>query len=393
MSSHYEIIGEEWRLRAHEMAEWAWQRLVNRKDVWGQYTSPKSNSKKSYSALTLPQKKMRGKDMVSLEKLERHFGSLKRHHLIGLHSQSAEQTCKWCAIDIDLHDCDDRLRDDVAMRNYAAATGWWEVLQALGYDPLLIDSNGRGGYHLLVLFADPAPMADVHAFAQELVSDWSMRNLDAAPETFPKSNRVEPDKLGAWLRLPGLHHTHDHYSSVWCGDEWLDDPWLAGDAAIEAMLATTPGPPPPATSSAPTRSQPKAAKKSAAQKKNRSVCIDLDGVLSRYDKWQGIEHFGEPIPGAVDFTHQMAEEYRVIIFSARTHGEPGRDVAEAARLVGAWLDRHGFAYDEIYTGVGKPFASAYVDDRGVSCCPQEDGQAAFDLAAERVRKLAAPRRY
>ena len=90
----------------------------------------------------------------------------------------------------------------------------------------------------------------------------------------------------------------------------------------------------------------------------------------------------------MDFTHKLAKTYRVIIFSSRTHAEEGRDVAEATRLAGAWLDRHGFAYDEIYTGVGKPFASAYVDDRGVSCRPQEDGARAFEIAAIQIEKLA-----
>ena len=390
MSSQFDIIGEEWRLRAHEMADWAWDRLVNRKDVWGQYTTPSRAAKKSgksYSALTLPQKKLRGKDMVSLEKLERHFGSLKRHHLVGLHCRSAEHTCKWFAVDIDLHDCDDRIREDVARRNYAAATGWWEVLQARGYDPLLLDSNGRGGFHLVVLFAEAAPLVDVFGFVEELVSDWEQRNLDAAPETFPKSARIEEEKLGAWLRLPGMHHTHDHFTKVWCGDEWLDDPWLSGDAAIDAFLATNPGPPPPSVSKSKKKT---GAKKKSVRKKERSksICIDLDGVLAQYDGWKGLAHFGDPVPGAVAFTRKMVRTYRVIIFSSRTHEEPNRDLKEAVKLVGAWLDRHGFAYDEIYTGKGKPFASAYLDDRGVSCRPQDDGQKAFEVAAIQIEKLA-----
>ena len=327
--------------------------------------------------------------MVSLDKLERHFGSLKRHHLIGLHSQSAESTCKWFAVDIDLHDCDERIREDAARRNYAAATGWWEALQQRGYDPLLFDSNGRGGFHLIVLFDQPNPLDQVFHFAQELVSDWEQRNLDAAPETFPKSDRLEEGKLGAWLRLPGLHHTHDHFSKVWCGDEWLDDPWLSGDAAIDAILATAPGPPPPRIGNDEVASNqpPPRKKKTKKKKRTKSVCVDLDGVLARYDGWKGLEHFGEPIPGALEFCRDLARDYRVIVFSSRTHDEEGRDLDEAVRLVGAWLDKHGFVYDEIYTGAGKPFASAYVDDRGISCRPQDDGPKAFELAKMQIEGL------
>lgn len=391
MSTHFEIIGEEWRARSHELADWAWERLVNRKDVWGQYTSPKKNSKKSYSALTLPQKKMRGKDMVSVDKLNRHFGSLKRHHLIGLHSQSIDYTCKWCAIDIDLHECDDRLREDVARRNYAAATGWWEALQMRGYDPLLFDSNGQGGFHLMILFAEAAPLADVYEFSQELVADWEQRNLDFAPETFPKSNKVEEGKLGAWLRLPGMHHTHDHFTKVWSGDEWLENPWLSGDAAIDSILATNPGPPP---IKRPAKAKQKAVRKrtTTSQKKTekKRVCLDLDGVLAQYDTWKGIEHFGEPIEGAVEFTRELAKTHRIVIHSARTFADPEeeRDMETAVNLVAAWLDRHGFVYDEIYTGMGKPYAVAYIDDRGVACRPQDDGIKAFEIAKLQVEKLS-----
>lgn len=387
MSSNFEVIGEEWRIRAHELAEWAWQRMVNRKDVWGQYTGKAdSKSGRSYSALTLPQKKMRGRDMVSLEKLERHFGSLKQHHLIGLHSQSADETCRWCAVDIDLHDCDEGVREDLARRNYAAATGWWEELQLRGYDPLLLDSNGKGGYHLLTLFEEPCPLADVHAFVRELVSDWERRNLDRAPETFPKSARTGEGKLGAWLRLPGLHHTHDHFTRVWCGDEWLDDPWLAGHAAIDALIGANPGPVPESKGKEGREALPKK-KTTTPKKRNRSICVDLDGVLATYHGWQGLEHFGDPIAGSVDFTRRMIETHRVIIFTARTSEIEGRDLDEAVRLVGAWLDRHGFAYDEIYTGKGKPFATAYIDDRGVSCRPQDDGPEAFEKAMIQIERL------
>ncbi|MEO1844699.1 MAG: hypothetical protein ABGZ37_10525, partial [Akkermansiaceae bacterium] len=61
---HLLVLGEEWKARSKELAEWAWERLVNRKGVWGQYTSlsarEKLDSRKSCKALTLPQKKMQG---------------------------------------------------------------------------------------------------------------------------------------------------------------------------------------------------------------------------------------------------------------------------------------------------------------------------------------------
>lgn len=32
------IIGEEWKARSQELADWAMAHLVNRRDVWGQYS-------------------------------------------------------------------------------------------------------------------------------------------------------------------------------------------------------------------------------------------------------------------------------------------------------------------------------------------------------------------
>ena len=68
LPSTLQVIGMEWKQRSRELAEWAMVRLVNRKDVWGQYTGL-SQRRRGQKALTLPQKSMRGQDMVTIEKL------------------------------------------------------------------------------------------------------------------------------------------------------------------------------------------------------------------------------------------------------------------------------------------------------------------------------------
>tara|TARA_R110002096_G_scaffold403766_3_gene601315 strand:- start:9688 stop:10866 length:1179 start_codon:yes stop_codon:yes gene_type:complete len=383
-----QIIGQEWKARSHELADWALACLVNRFDVWGQYTG-KSGANK---AITLPQKAMRdGRDMVTTEKLKRHFGSMRRNHLIGLHSQSADETCKWLAIDIDLHECEPSVMEESASRNFAAARGWWEALVARGFDPLLLDSNGGGGYHLWLLLEEPTPMQSAYVFAQELVADWQSRNLDACPETFPKSPRLGHDKMGAWLRLPGLHHSHNHYSRVWSGDEWLEDPWLDGNEAIGVILETNPGIIPiienvaQACKGSPGRKRTAPATKS---RKRPRICVDLDGVLATYDGWKGARHFGKPIEGSVEFTEELAEWADVVVFSSRCHRADNQySIEERVSFVRNWLDEHGFAYHEIYSGQGKPFATAYIDDRGVSCQPQHRGPVAFQDAIAAAKAL------
>lgn len=124
----------------------------------------------------------------------------------------------------------------------------------------------------------------------------------------------------------------------------------------------------------------------------KTICIDLDGVLADYSKgWQGVEVIGDPIPGAVEFTQALAQKYRVVIYSTRCKGKlfnRDEDPEKLAGILKTWLDRHGFAYDEIDIGQGKPIAIAYVDDRAVACKPQVwDPDLAWRFAHEQIKQL------
>lgn len=412
MATKHEIIGEEWEQRASELAEWAMQNMVNRKDVWGQYSvlTPAERIKqgRSYKAMTLPRKDMRGDDMVTLDKLTRHFAS--RHHrkpqIIGLHEKSKEDannktTSKWLGIDIDCHDTDSVAAEDHARRNLNGALKWWNEFQKMGYDPLLIDSSGNGGYHLWVLFKDPTPTEDVYMLAKNFVTKWQSNNLDEEPETFPK--KVKQGSLGSWFRLPGLHHTYEHYGRVWSGDDWLDNPWLEGHAAIDAIINCVPGPPPPKaktqdltprkTRRSTVKEEPNPKKASARKKRFKStgkatICVDLDGVLADRTYTKGKTDIGDPIDGAVDFTHELAEFSEILILTARfsdIKDQAGIDKME--RSIRTWLDKHNFSYTKIWTKSAKPPAQAYIDDHGVYCCPAKEGIGAFKTAATATKYL------
>ena len=139
---------------------------------------------------------------------------------------------RWLAVDIDRHD---EKADPEATRKFAL--GLYEWLRALGFQVLLLDSNGRGGFHLLVIFDGPVPTEKVHRFGRWLVRDWQAHGLTEAAEVFPKQEAVTAEGRGSygnWLRLLGRHHTRDHWSRVWDGGRWLD-----GEPAILAILATT----------------------------------------------------------------------------------------------------------------------------------------------------------
>jgi len=113
----------------------------------------------------------------------------------------------------------------------------------------------------------------------------------------------------------------------------------------------------------------------------KTVCVDLDGVLAEFDHWRGIDHIGKPLPGAVDFTHKLSKMARVVIFTVRCNPEASESdetTQQLAARVESWLREHGFYFDEVYTGQGKPLAAAYIDDRAVPCCPQEPSEWPLD---------------
>lgn len=384
-------IASEWVRYADQLAEWAMERLVNRRDVWSQYTL--KDGKIGVVMLPIVERRKLGTDMVTLNKLHRHFSGKSPAHLIGLHSISDHSTAKWFAIDVDLHDETLPNSGEIAEANFNAAREWAERLRAQGIDAMLVDSNGVGGYHVWVLLDKEYSLADVYDFADQVRSDWQELGLPRKPEQFPPKRVVNPEDLPYTLRTPGRHHTRPHYTRLWNWDAVPGEPeWLEGGDAIEAMMATKPAklPKPKKRKERATEIRPSRIMKTNPEPARRRVCVDLDGVLAEYDKWKGIDHFGKPIEGALDFMKKLAKFSEITIFTSRC----AQDVLEGSRItpgqlrvkVIAWLEEHGFPYTDVYIGQGKPRAAAFIDDRGVHCNPQKDKDA-FDEALKQTRAL------
>jgi hypothetical protein len=382
-------VAAEWVRYSEDLAEWAMERLVNRRDVWSQYTL--RDGKISVVMLPVAERRKLGTDMVTLTKLQRHFSAKSPAHLIGLHSISDHSTCKWFAIDVDLHDESLPGADEVAQANFDAALGWAESLRDAGMEPMLFDSNGVGGYHVWILLDKEYKLEDVYDFADNIRSEWQELDLPRKPEQFPPKRVVGPDDLPYTLRTPGRHHTRHHYTRMWNFDavdgenEWLE----AGDA-IEAMIATQPSKLPKRTKGAKKDTLISVAPKKPAVTKKPRVCVDLDGVLARYDKWKGVDHFGDPVPGALEFAKKLARFAEITIFTSRC----AQDVLEGSRITPGqlrikvidWLEQHKFPYTDVYIGQGKPRAAAFIDDRAVHCDPQNDGEA-FEATLAATRNL------
>jgi hypothetical protein len=391
-------IAEEWERYSDRLAEWAVERLANRRDVWSQYTL--KNGEIGVVMLPIKERRVKGAQMVTINKLRRHFAGHQPNHLIGLHSISDHSTCKWFAVDVDLHNESVVDADEIAAANFTAAITWAARLRERGLDPLLIDSNGVGGYHVWALLDKEYPLADTFDFVSALRDDFADFGLPRKPEVFPPKREVKEDDLPYTLRLPGRHHTRKHYSRVWNFDAQGENEWLEGGEAIEMILAAIPSPLPRSKK----RSAPKAAekkperqKRSAKAKKEAKrkprVCVDLDGVLAEYSGWKGLGEIGVPIEGAKEFMTKLSAVAEPVVFTTRCSLDPGDQagtiVASPAELrenVVEWLDDNEIPYADVYIGQGKPRAAAFIDDRAVQCRPQDETNA-FQSSLTEVKKL------
>jgi len=391
-------IAHEWEERADDLAQWAMERLVNRRDVWSQYTL--RGDKIGVVMLPIPERRALGTDMVTLQKLRRHFAGRSRSHLIGLHAFSDHNTAKWFAVDVDLHNPTVANADEMAAANLAACLTWAGRLREKFLDPCVMDSSGAGGYHVWALLDREYPLADVFEFVSELRDDWADFGLPRRPEVFPPRAHVEPGHLPYALRLPGRHHTNHHYTRVWNFDTMGESEWLEGAEAIEALIALRPAPLPSVKKGTKRAATKKvtAAPKIVVPKQKPRVCVDLDGVLAKYDHWRGAENIGAPVPGALEFAHELAKVAEIVIFTTRcseerTRSDNGYSLSPAQMRIHIidWLEKHKFPYADVFIGQGKPLAAAFIDDRAVQCSPQKDTEA-FDHALASVKSLLKRRR-
>jgi hypothetical protein len=319
--------------------------LVNRTDVWGRYLAPSQRRNvqgQPNNAVTAPFRDERGKVFLAESSLVKHYKRRTPGGQLGMHSMSAEHTSRWFAIDVDLH-----LEDDPSITpegNFVAAHGWFSQLREMQFDPLFMDSNGRGGFHILVLCAEPMSTESLNRFATNLISDFARRGLDRPPDVFPTTGRTH--RYGSWLRLPGHHHTHDHYTRVWNDEPWAEEKWLEGDEAIERILHAVPA-------------SVEVLEKHGIQRQRQTVCLDFDGVIHSYRSgWSGEAVIPDPpIHRSPEAIARLRRSFRVVIHSPRCRTKSGREAIER------WLKQYGIEVDEICEH--KPPAMVYLDDRAL----------------------------
>lgn len=108
-----------------------------------------------------------------------------------------------------------------------------------------------------------------------------------------------------------------------------------------------------------------------------SVVIDFDGTICEF----AFPDVGPPMPGVKEALEEIkAMGLRIIIHSARTSSEWGRDQAPHVRKIEDFMAAHELPYDEIWEG-DKPIAIAYIDDRAI------EYRGNWNKAVERVKEL------
>jgi hypothetical protein len=223
----HNTVAENWHDRSSELAAWAILNLVKRDDVWGGYL-PEALRTEDQKTLTKPAKADRGKKRLCQKFIEAHFNDRDGGDVIGFHAIGADERCRWIGIDIDNHGT----ADPDANRKYAIHL--YDKLKAISFSVLLIDSNGNGGFHLLILFVGSIPSRHAHHFAKWIVRDHAQFGLRQMPEVFPKQPDLSEVEYGNWMRCAGRHHSRPVWSKVWTGESFVE-----GNHAINIILETT----------------------------------------------------------------------------------------------------------------------------------------------------------
>jgi hypothetical protein len=201
--------GEDWKSNAERLARFVRENLINRDDAYGRYTKEEYGGFRS--TVRVIKKPIQDSD------LERHFKATQCTDLVGLHSTSSGHTCRWLVIDIDQHSDSD---SETTMRNEAAVQEIVRILNNLHMPPLVMSSNGNGGFHIWVIFDRPINSHYVFNLGQMLRSKIESFN-GVMVETFPKQAIPRRGGYGNLIRIFGMHHTQNFFTAVIKGNTWF----------------------------------------------------------------------------------------------------------------------------------------------------------------------------
>jgi D-sedoheptulose 7-phosphate isomerase len=98
-----------------------------------------------------------------------------------------------------------------------------------------------------------------------------------------------------------------------------------------------------------------------------NLAIDFDGVVHTFDKgWHDGTCYGAPIEGALEAIKSLADDWNIIIFSAKVRPDrPFVNGKTGYELVDEWLEFHGVRDYVSEITHEKPRAKFYIDDKAI----------------------------
>ena len=272
-------IQAAWIDSANGLTSWALTHLLVRRDAYGRHTPVEKRGTPGREGEPIGKNYTANRELTA-NVVRRHFAATKAENVIGLLTIGSENTCLSVTIDIDHHG---EPSPEIEERNKQFAITKYQALRQLGFNPLLTDSNGRGGFHLRLLFAKPILSQVAFAFGKWLTQDWQAAGLTTEPESFPKrkDRHSEKGQGGGWVRLPGRHHTREVWATVFDGETWH-----AGAFAVEQILSHTGDDPALIPDEAKSVTPPKVNGHTPPHQHRDHAHLERDKIIDRAAKYQ-----------------------------------------------------------------------------------------------------------
>jgi hypothetical protein len=160
------------------------------------------------------------------------------YEAVSLYAISEANTCKWVCLDIDDHDGTTTEQTTAYMFKLVAA------IREMGFEPLVENSDGGGGWHIWVLFREPVLSEVAYRFGHWLVESYCLpSDSKVTAEVFPTQECLtETSRYGSAVRVPGKHPKRGIWSQILADGEPLELPsdeaiaWLASYGGNSPML-------------------------------------------------------------------------------------------------------------------------------------------------------------
>jgi len=98
---------------------------------------------------------------------------------------------------------------------------------------------------------------------------------------------------------------------------------------------------------------------------DKIVCVDLDGIIIKYDGWKGPDYFGEVRKNARWGLHKLKEfGYDIVVWTTRGNSVKVADFLREEQIPFDYVNHH--PHKPKGTS-GKQIADVYIDDRALGC--------------------------